>query len=262
MKNIGVILFDIDGVIRSVENSYRLSLKRTVLKFCGWEPDYQDIDNAKNEGVWNNDWDLSLELIKRYIRRKNLNINAPSRRSVIECFESFYFGGNPNADSKDWTGFINNEELLVEEEFFKKLNANGIIWGFVSGAESVSAKFVLEKRLKLKFPPLIAMEDAPEKPNPEGFIHLARKLSKHRLGSSNIPIAYIGDTIADVQTVLNARKKIPNQKFISMIVAPPHLHLKGRKKERNLYESKLREEGADFILKSLDDILNINLELL
>ena len=44
MNNIGVILFDIDGVIRSVENSYRLSLKKTVYQFCGWEPSYQDID--------------------------------------------------------------------------------------------------------------------------------------------------------------------------------------------------------------------------
>ena len=129
MNNIGVILFDIDGVIRSVENSYRLSLKKTVFEFCGWEPSYQDIDKAKNEGIWNNDWDLSLELICRYIKSKNLNISPPSRTKLIECFEGFYFGGDPNSDSKDWTGFINNEELLVEEEFFNLLNANGIIWG-------------------------------------------------------------------------------------------------------------------------------------
>ena len=262
MKNIGVILFDIDGVIRNVENSYRLSLKRTVFEFCGWEPSYQDIDNAKNEGIWNNDWDLSLELINRYIKRKNLNINAPSRNNIIERFEGFYFGENPNSDSKDWTGFINNEELLVEKEFFNLLSANGIIWGFVSGAESASAKYVLEKRLKLKSPPLVAMEDAPDKPNPEGFIYLAKKLSKNKLSSTNIPIAYIGDTIADVQTVLNARKKIPSQKFISIGVAPPHLHLEDRKKERKIYESKLKEVGADLILNSVNDLININLEFL
>ncbi len=262
MKNNGVILFDIDGVIRSVENSYRLSLKKTVFEFCGWEPSYQDIDNAKNEGIWNNDWDLSLELINRYIKKKNLTIKVPSRRNIVKCFEGFYFGGNPNGDSEDWKGFINNEELLVKEEFFNLLNANGIIWGFVSGAESVSAKYVLEKRLKLKFPPLIAMGDAPDKPNPDGFIYLAKKLSKNKLGSSNLPIAYIGDTIADVQTVLNARKKIPSQKFISIGVAPPHLHLKGRKKERDLYESKLEEVGADLILHSVNDLININFELL
>jgi len=75
LKNIGLILFDIDGVIRSVENSYRLSLKKTVYKFSGWEPTYIDIDNAKNEGIWKNDWDLSLELIKRCIKKENLNLD-------------------------------------------------------------------------------------------------------------------------------------------------------------------------------------------
>ena len=262
MKNSGLILFDIDGVIRSVEHSYRLALKKTVYKFSGWEPSYIDIDNAKNEGIWNNDWDLSLEFIKRYITKKNLNLEIPLREKIVKCFEEFYFGGDPNKDSKYWSGFITNEELLVDKKFFDLLESNGIIWGFVSGAESSSAKFVLEKRIGLKSPPLISMGDAPDKPNPEGFICLAKKLSKDRLGSSNLPIAYVGDTIADVQTVLNARKKIPSQKFISIGVAPPHLHLGGRKKERNLYESKLKEIGADLILNSINDLININLEIL
>ena len=157
MKNIGLILFDIDGVIRSVENSYRLSLKKTVYKFSGWEPSYIDIDNAKNEGIWNNDWDLSLELIKRFIKKENLNLKIPSREEIVKCFEKFYFGGDPNKDSKHWSGYITNEELLVDKKFFDLLESNGIIWGFVSGAESASAKFVLEKRLGLKSPPLISM---------------------------------------------------------------------------------------------------------
>ena len=261
MKNIGLILFDIDGVIRSVENSYRLSLKKTVYKFCGWEPGYLDIDNAKNEGIWNNDWDLSLELIKRHIKIKNLKLKVPTKQNVIKCFEHFYFGGNPNKDSKNWSGFITNEELLVGKEFFNELNKNGIDWGFVSGAEYASAKFVLENRLKLKSPPLIAMGDAPEKPNPSGFISLAKKLSKDELGSSNIPIAYVGDTIADIKTVINARQEIPRQKFISIGVAPPHLHLKSRRKERCSYESKLRDAGADFILNSVNDLKNMILDL-
>ena len=121
MKNIGLILFDIDGVIRSVENSYRLSLKKTVYKFSGWEPSYLDIDNAKNEGIWNNDWDLSLELIKRVIKKQDLNLEIPSREEIVKCFEKFYFGGDPNKDSKYWSGFITNEELLVEKRFFDSL---------------------------------------------------------------------------------------------------------------------------------------------
>ena len=261
MKNIGLILFDIDGVIRSVENSYRLSLKKTVYKFSGWEPSYIDIDNAKNEGIWNNDWDLSLELIKRCIKKKNLKLKIPSREEIVKSFGDFYFGGNQNKDSKYWSGYITNEELLVDKKFFDLIQSNGIIWGFVSGAEPASAKFVLEKRLGLKSPPLISMGDAPDKPDPRGFINLSKKLLGNKFGESNIPIAYVGDTIADINTVINARKEIPSQKFISIGIAPPHLHLKSRIKERNLYEKNLENSGADLILKSIYDLTNINLKI-
>ena len=259
MDKIGLILFDIDGVIRSVENSYRLSLQKTVYQFCGWEPSYQDIDNAKNEGIWNNDWDLSLELIKRNIKSKNSKLKPPQRKDIITCFEDFYFGGDPNIDNENWSGFIQNEELLVDKEFFNLLSAKGISWGFVSGAESASAKFVLEKRLQLESPPLIAMGDAPDKPDPQGLLYLATKLCKDNLGHENIPIAYVGDTIADINTVKNAKKRIPSQIFISIGVAPPHLHLESRVKERNLYEAKLKESGADLIIKTVNELKNINI---
>ena len=261
MKNIGLILFDIDGVIRSVENSYRLSLKKTVYKFTGWEPSYIDIDNAKNEGIWNNDWDLSLEFIKRFKKKGNLNIEIPPREDIVKCFEEFYFGGDPNEDSKYWSGFITNEELLVDKKFFDLLESNGIIWGFVSGAESASAKFVLEKRLGLKSPPLISMGDAPDKPDPKGFINLSKKLLGDKLGSSNIPIGYVGDTIADINTVMNAKKEIPSQKFISIGIAPPHLHSKSRIIERHSYEKNLKDAGADLILNSINDLKFINFAL-
>ena len=141
------------------------------------------------------------------------------------------------------------------------MQKNGIIWGFVSGAESASAKFVLEKRLGLKSPPLISMGDAPDKPDPQGFIYLSKKLLGNKLGGSNLPIAYVGDTIADVNTVINARKVIPSQKFISIGIAPPHLHLKSRSTERNSYETNLKNAGADLILNSIYELKNINLNL-
>ena len=71
----------------------------------------------------------------------------------------------------------------------------------------------------------------------------------------------MGDTIADVNTVINARKKIPSQKFISIGIAPPHLHSKSRLKERNSYEKNLQDSGADLILNSINEIQNINFDL-
>ena len=74
----GLILFDIDGVIRDVSNSYRMAIIKTVKHYCFWEPSIFEIDEIKNEGIWNNDWDLSLELIKRHIVSNRLTITPVS----------------------------------------------------------------------------------------------------------------------------------------------------------------------------------------
>ena len=254
MEVIGLILFDIDGVLRDVGNSYRLAVQKTVFHFCGKEPTYKDIDKLKNEGIWNNDWDLSLELIKRYKNSTKIEIKIPTRKEIIELFEKLYFGCKPSENYSNWSGFINNEELLVDQDLFRELNDNQIKWGFVSGAEIQSAKFLLEEKLKLKKPPLIAMGDAPDKPNPEGLIKLSKTILSKGFGPNSPPIAYVGDTIADIKTIINARKTIKNQRFISIAVSPPHLHLNSRSYERNEYESNLKSAGADYILQSVNEI--------
>jgi len=260
-NNTGLILFDIDGVIRDVTNSYRMAIQETVNYFCGWKPSIQDIDSIKGEGCWNNDWDLSLELVNRYAKKNNSSFTLPTRQKLIDCFENYYFGGDPQDDYNKWSGFIKNEKLLIEKPFFDELTKKAIGWGFVSGAELASAKFILEQRLGLISAPLIAMGDAPEKPDPTGFISLASNLSEQPLGLSNSPIAYIGDTVADVKTVINARIKIPHQKFISIAVVPPHLQTDINKKQRINYELKLKEAGADLIIKSMDYLENIIIDL-
>ena len=257
----GIILFDIDGVIRDVSNSYRLSVQKTVLNYCNWEPSTFDIDELKNEGIWNNDWDLTLELIKRFINKNKLSMEPPSRDNVINSFEKLYFGCNPNESHMKWSGFINNEKLLVNKNFFDFLNLNKIKWGFVSGAELPSAKFILENRLKLNNPPLIAMNDAPDKPNPEGFLKLANKLLEKDFGPNCPPVAYVGDTIADIHTVLNAKELFPSQRFISIGVIPPHLKTAENVQKQSEYESKLKASGADLIIESVIDLKKIHKEL-
>ena len=257
----GLILFDIDGVIRDVTYSYRLSVKKTVKKFCDWEPSTFDIDELKNEGIWNNDWDLSLELIRRYMNKNQLSKKLPNKKEIITIFEKLYFGCNPEEKNIKWSGFINNEKILIDRDIFDILTTNKIAWGFVSGAEKASAKFILENRLNLKNPPLIAMGDAPDKPNPEGFLTLAKKLIEDDFGENCPPIAYIGDTIADVQTVINSRELFPSQNFISIAVSPPHLQIKSNTPKRRTYEINLKSAGADFILQSINDIKKVHKEI-
>ena len=245
---LALLLFDIDGVIRDVGGSYRRALAATVHHYSGWRPDAATIDSLKAEGRWNNDWEASLELLRR--RRV---APLPDFDALVEVFSAFYFGGDPEGDPQQWQGFIGDEPLLVERRYFAELDAAGILWGFVSGAEPPSARFVLEQRLGLDAPPLIAMGDAPDKPDPSGLLQLAAHLL-HRhsglaLGSQAPPIAYLGDTVADVQTVLQARARLPEQRFVSLAVAPPHLHGAGSETARSQYENKLKDAGADRVLE-------------
>jgi HAD superfamily phosphatase len=63
-----IVVFDIDGVVRDVGGSYRRALADTVEHFTAfaYRPSQSDIDQLKSEGVWNNDWEASQELIYRY----------------------------------------------------------------------------------------------------------------------------------------------------------------------------------------------------
>ena len=240
-----LFLFDIDGVIRDVAGSYRRALQETVHHYCGWRPAVREIDALKSEGLWNNDWDASLELLRRH------GAAVPQRAALVKVFSSFYFGGDPEGDAKDWTGFIGDEPLLVDHGFFEALSARGHQWGFVSGAEPPSARYVLTERLGLLNPPLIAMGDAPDKPDPSGLIDLVDQMS---LSTRPDRIVYLGDTVADVRTVINARDKRPDLSWISLGVAPPHLQRADA--ERGSYEATLRNAGADSILPSTASLLN------
>jgi HAD superfamily phosphatase len=238
-----VLLFDIDGVIRDVSGSYRRAIVETVHRFHGRRPEPAAIDTLKSEGRWNNDWDASLELLRRCGQDP-----LPAYDELVRVFSDFYFGGDPEGDPAGWLGFIRSEPLLVEPTFFAALTAAGIAWGFVSGAEPPSARFVLDQRLGLAGAPLIAMGDAPDKPDPTGLLRLAGELAGTALGPAAPPVAYLGDTVADVLTVQRAREVVPGQRLLSLAVAPPHLQGEPAESGRLRYEDALRQAGADRII--------------
>ena len=233
-------------MIRDVAGSYRRALQCTVQHYCGWQPSTATIDALKAEGAWNNDWDASLELLRRH------GSELPDRTALIDVFSGFYFGGDPEGNPSQWTGFIGDEPLLVDATFFSTLSQRNIRWGFVSGAEPPSARFVLQQRLGLQNPPLIAMGDAPDKPDPTGLIRLAKALGAD---ATTTQVAYLGDTVADVHTVVQARECWPEQQFVSLAVAPPHLQTAEQAAARKIYEQRLQEAGADRVLTSTAAVL-------
>ncbi|MBC7969611.1 MAG: hypothetical protein H7Z11_05680, partial [Verrucomicrobia bacterium] len=85
MDGLGVVvIFDIDGVIRDVGGSYRRALADTVEHFTkgAYRPTPWDIDALKAEGIWNNDWEASQELLYRYFEAQGQSRNAATDPSA------------------------------------------------------------------------------------------------------------------------------------------------------------------------------------
>jgi HAD superfamily phosphatase len=248
-ESTAIVVFDIDGVIRDVSGSYRRALADTVEHFTqgNYRPSSQEIDALKAEGRWNNDWEASEELVYRYFEGQDkprglLNLDY---QNLVAFFQSRYRGPDPD----NWTGYICHEPLLVEPEYFHALTQSRIQWGFFSGATRASATYVLQKRLNLAAPVLIAMEDAPGKPDPTGLLQTIHQLDK---GESLLPVIYVGDTVADLYTVENAYPLGVNRRWIGVGVLPPHVQESENRKAA--YAETLYQAGAKVVLNTVQEL--------
>jgi HAD superfamily phosphatase len=243
-----IVIFDIDGVIRDVGGSYRRAIADTVEQFTGtYRPTPADIDRLKSEGIWNNDWEASRELICRYFEAQGRSRDAiaPDYDEMVAFFQSRYRGPEPGG----WTGYICSESLLCTPDYFRRLSDAAIGWGFFSGAMRDEALYVLRGKLDLGEPPLIAMEDAPGKPDPTG---LFATLSRLEAEESSIPVVYVGDTVADIHTVRKAREQYPARTWVGVGVLPPHIRESPDRREA--YEKTLKTAGAELILDGVEDL--------
>lgn len=258
-----ILVFDIDGVIRDVGNSYRRALADTVEHFTdgAYRPAQSDIDALKAEGLWNNDWEASRELIHRYfaVQEQARSPHLPDYKTIVDFFQRRYRGPDPD-DPDRWTGYICQEPLLLRSSYLEALTIAGIAWGFFSGATRGSATYVLERRLGLKAAVLVAMEDAPGKPDPTGLFEVVRQLQALHSIEPTVPVVYVGDTVADLQTVEQARSQQPGRQWIGVGVLPPHAQQS--EQYAMTYAQKLQKAGAAIVLNSVEALTSTQLNLL
>jgi HAD superfamily phosphatase len=235
------LVLDIDGVIRDVAGSYRRALADTVEHFTSgaYRPTSEDIDLLKAEGTWNNDWEASQELINRYFSKIGHNIGNLSYEEIVQFFQSRYRGSDPN-NPHSWNGYIASEPLIATTEYFQVLTNSAIAWGFFSGATRGSANYVL-KRLQIDSAVLVAMEDAPGKPDPKGLLDAIAQLGNQPVG------IYVGDTVADMHTAIAARVVDPDRRWIAIGAIPPHIPTD----RTDDYTNLLRAHGAEVVVSSI-----------
>ncbi len=180
-----VIVFDMDGVLVEVGQSYREAIRETVRHFTGADVSHDAIQDFKNAGGWNNDWQLSHRLIQDHGK------DVPYAQ-VVDHFNLIFFGTNGD-------GLIQKEQWMPKAGMLERLAQKATLAIF-TGRAKYEADATLERYASgIVFDPLITDESvANPKPAPDG-LHLiqARYPGKH--------IWYLGDTVDDARSAQSAR---------------------------------------------------------
>jgi len=175
------LLFDMDGVLIDVSQSYILAIKKTAEFFLNKEVTINEIETVKSESGYNNEWDMT----EKIILKRNLKIK---KQDIINRYQQYYLS------------LRDNEKLLISKETLKKLRKSFRL-GIVTGRPKKEAEYTLKiNNIEKFFDIIIAMEDCKPKPSPDG-INLALKL----LNSNKA--TYFGDNVDDELAAKNAEIK-------------------------------------------------------
>ncbi len=199
------IIFDVDGVLVDVSNSYRQAIMRTVQYFTGKDISQEEINEIKKIPGFNNDWDVSYALSKGIRTSLKNERNSGEYSRMKEYFQKIYLGE-----------LIENETPLISKETLEELKNRGIRLGIVTSRPRKEALFILRKfnisPEYIREKNIIALEDCEEeKPSPKPLI-----LARENLGVRN-PI-FIGDTESDR---LSARRAGIRFVFCNKVNRPP-----------------------------------------
>jgi HAD superfamily phosphatase len=176
-----LLVFDMDGVLVDVTESYRETIARTVEHFTGARPTHERIQEVKNAGGWNDDWKLSHHLV----REAGIE---PAFEDVVSHFQGLFLGNGSGED-----GLMQRERWVAKPGALEKLNEQ---FGFAvfTGRPKVEAEMTLRRFAPgLAFAPVIGMEDVNNhKPAPEGLFKILEANGDGR-------VFYVGDTVDDAR---------------------------------------------------------------
>lgn len=177
------LLFDLDGVLADVQESYRRCCIETARTF-GVEITRPELTDTIHTGNANNDWLVTQLLLVRHGVEATLE-------EVTERFQQLYLG------SPDTPGLRERERLLVSRPFLERL-ADDRPLAIVTGRPRDEAAWFLERaKIADLFRTVVTLEDGPNKPDPAPVV-----TAMQRLGVSRAWL--VGDTPDDVRAARSA----------------------------------------------------------
>lgn len=221
-----LLIFDMDGVLVEVTESYRATIQETVKHFTGQQPTRTEIQDWKNRGGWNDDWLLSHHMIQE-------RGGKVEYQTVVDHFQKIFHGDGTN-------GLMLREEWVAREGLFERLKAAHGLAVF-TGRLRWEANMTLDRFAPGVFELVVGCDDVTKtKPDPEG-IHKVRAQMPHRA------CWYVGDTVDDARSA-----KAAGVPFVG-IAAP------GNPRYGELVEL-LRGEGAVAVLDDINSLEAVVME--
>ncbi|MFN3599093.1 MAG: HAD family hydrolase [Aquificaceae bacterium] len=179
------VIFDVDGVIVDVSQSYHYAIKNTAEYFLKREVPIEEVRRIKFSRGINNDWFATLEVIREFGGNASLE-------DIIEVFNELY------------KSLRDKERLILERGFFERLRTLDISLGIVTGRPREDLFYLFEKFELLPYFECIVDEDTIEqeelrKPHPYA-LHLCVESLGVQKG------IYVGDSLADWLMVKDYRR--------------------------------------------------------
>jgi HAD superfamily phosphatase len=215
-----ILIFDVDGVLVDVRETYWRSGLQTMRALTGKKPTWAEFHEWKRKPGNNDDWTM--------VSRWATALGVPTTyEQAREAFSPFYWGsmGRP--------GNVLKEKLLITPKLIQRW-ARSRELNLFTGRTRQEFAWTFEKWAAVRaFRTVITMDDAKKKPNPEGLrIILADRDPKTAL--------YLGDNIDDALAAKAAR--VP---FMAILSKKEHDHRHRAKRFRELGALALLERARD-----------------
>jgi len=215
-----MIVFDMDGVLVDVSDSYRETICQTVQHFTGRPITRELVQGYKNRGGLNNDWLLSQTIC----RELGFEVDY---RTVAAYFDSLFYGG-----------LMQRERWIARDGLLQRL-ASEYNLAIFTGRPREEALLTLRRfECESLFAPLIGDEDVTRgKPDPEGLLQLRSQFPSTKL-------LYIGDTVDDARSASSAQ--VP---FVGIAHAGVH--------ERGKLLDLFKQENAVAVIEDINQLMEV-----
>jgi histidinol-phosphate aminotransferase len=177
------LLFDMDGVLADVSNSYRRAIIETA---AIWDVELtsEDVARAKAGGGATNDWELTRKLLLE----REIEVDL---EEVTDQFEALYQG------TDETPGLRRCESLRFDRETLERLSMKYLLAVVTGRPRSDARRFLEEQDIANLISTTVCMEDGPSKPDPAPV-----RLALEQLGAKTAWM--VGDTPDDMRAARGA----------------------------------------------------------